>query len=261
MTDTDIQQSAETLWAHWQQSRRMAELPARGRPSTRADGYAIQSRLAAVSGQQVVGWKIAATSPAGQAHINVDGPIAGRMLEKRVVSSGATFGLDGNLMRVAEAEFAFRLGRDLSPRDRPYDVDEVMGAVDALHLSLEVPDSRFHDFTIVGAAQLIADDACACWLALGPEVRADWRAQDLAAHIVHGHKNGTAVATGSGKNVLGDPRLAMTWIANEMREYGTGLRAGQFVTTGTCIVPIAVAPGDRVHMDFGVLGSIDAAFS
>jgi len=261
MTDTDIQQSAETLWAHWQQSRRMAELPPRGRPATREEGYAIQERLALISGQPVVGWKIAATSPAGQAHIKVDGPIAGRLLEQRVVANGATFPLAHNLMCVAEAEFAFRLGRDLGIRDRVYDVDEVMAAVDALHLSLEVPDSRFHDFTVVGAAQLIADDACACWLALGPEVSADWRALDLSAHVVNGHKNGTAVATGSGKNVLGDPRLAMTWMANEMREYGSGLRAGQFVTTGTCIVPIAVAPGDRVHMDFGVLGSIDAAFS
>ena len=260
MNDIDVQHSAEALWEHWQQSRRMAELPARGRPATRAEGYAIQAELAAVSGQPVVGWKIAATSPAGQAHIHVDGPIAGRIFEQRVVAMGTTFSLEHNLMRVAEAEFAFRLGRDLGARDRAYDVDEVMDAVDALHLSLEVPDSRFHDFTLVGAAQLIADDACACWLVLGPEVSADWRALDLATHVVHGHKNGAAVATGSGANVLGDPRLAMTWIANEVREYGTGLRAGQFVTTGTCIVPLKVGPGDRVHMDFGVLGSIDAAF-
>ena len=76
MNDIDIQHSAEALWEHWQQSRRMAELPARGRPATRAEGYAIQAELAAVSGQPVVGWKIAATSPAGQAHIHVDGPIA-----------------------------------------------------------------------------------------------------------------------------------------------------------------------------------------
>jgi len=260
MNDTDVQHSAEALWEHWQQSRRMAELPAPGRPSTRAEGYAIQSRLAAVSGQRVAGWKIAATSPAGQAHIHVDGPIAGRILDQRVVTSGASFSLEHNLMRVAEAEFAFRLGRDLAPRDRAYDIDEVMAAIDALHLSLEVPDSRFHDFTVVGSAQLIADDACACWLAWCPEVSADWRGLDLATHVVHGHKNGTAVATGSGANVLGDPRLAMTWMANEARAYGAGLRAGQFVTTGTCIVPIKVVPGDRVHMDFGVLGSIDAAF-
>jgi 2-keto-4-pentenoate hydratase len=236
----------------------MPSLPAEGRPSTRADGYAIQEQLAALSGQRVVGWKIAATSPAGQAHIKVDGPLAGRLLQNRVLADGAAISLDRNLMRVAEAEFAFMLGRDLPTRDRAYDVDEVMEAVSALHLAIEVPDSRYEDFTLVGAPQLIADDACACWFILGREVAATWRSLDLSQHLVAGHKNGAVVANGSGANVLGDPRKAMTWMANEMRQFGDGLHAGQFVTTGTCIVPVPIAPGDHVQMDFGILGTVEA---
>ena len=42
---------------------------------------------------------------------------------------------------------------------------------------------------------------------------------------------------------------------------GLGLRAGQFVTTGTCMPPLAIAPGDRVVADFGVLGQVSAAFT
>ena len=34
------------------------------------------------------------------------------------------------------------------------------------------------------------------------------------------------------------------------------MKAGQFVTTGTCIVPMAIAPGDEVTIDYGVLGTI-----
>ena len=33
---------------------------------------------------------------------------------------------------------------------------------------------------------------------------------------------------------------------------------GQVVTTGTCIVPLPIEPGDRIHADFGVLGSVSA---
>jgi 2-keto-4-pentenoate hydratase len=260
MTAEDIQRSAASLWEHWQQRRRMAALPEPGRPASRAEGYAIQARLAEISGQRVVGWKIAATSPAGQAHIRVDGPIAGRLLQDRVLDDGATMSLDRNLMRVAEAEFAFMLGRDLRRRDHAYDVDEVMAAVSALHLAIEVPDSRYEDFKVVGAPQLIADDACASWFVLGPEVLVGWRAVDLSRHGVEGHKNGAVAAHGTGANVLGDPRVAMTWMANEMRQFGDGLRAGEFVTTGTCIVPIPVDPGDRVRMDFGAFGSVEAAF-
>ena len=36
-----------------------------------------------------------------------------------------------------------------------------------LHPAIEIPDSRYDDFTIVGAAQLIADDACAHYFVLG----------------------------------------------------------------------------------------------
>jgi len=36
------------------------------------------------------------------------------------------------------------------------------------------------------------------------------------------------------------------------------LAAGQIVTTGTCLVPLAVEPGDRVVADFGAIGSVNA---
>src|SRR5262252_1366709 len=103
MTDHEIQLAAAALWQNWQRSLRIPELPQKTRPADRADGYAIQAKLADLSGQAIVGWKIAATSRAGQEHIRVDGPLAGRLLSERVVRNGAVISLDGNLMSVAEA--------------------------------------------------------------------------------------------------------------------------------------------------------------
>ena len=40
--------------------------------------------------------------------LGVDAPLAGPLLADRVLENGATVPLDGNIMRVAEAEFAFR---------------------------------------------------------------------------------------------------------------------------------------------------------
>ena len=261
MKEPDIEFAAAALWNNWQQSRRIHELPAHCRPSDRAEGYAIQDKLAALSGQSVAGWKIAATSVAGQAHIGVDGPLAGRLLSGRILQGGACVSLNGNLMRVAEAEFAFRFRRNLEKRERPYSVTEVLDAVDDLYTAIEVPDSRYEDFTIVGAAQLIADDACACWFLLDSPVKVNWRDYNLAEHAVTGYRNGKPVSRGSGANVLGDPLAALTWIANELSLFGNGLLAGEVVTTGTCIPPIAVEPRDHVRMDFGPLGAIEAAFS
>jgi 2-keto-4-pentenoate hydratase len=191
----------------------------------------------------------------------VDGPLAGRLLRERVLGENALVSLNGNIMRVAEAEFAFRMGRNLERRNEDYRVDEVLDAVESLHTAIEVPDSRYEDFTAVGAPQLIADDACACWFILGAPVSADWRSIDLAQHQVDGYRNGEHTSRGTGANVLGDPRAALTWIANELSRFGDGLRAGQIVTTGTCITPIAVVPGNQVRMDFGILGSVEARFS
>jgi 2-keto-4-pentenoate hydratase len=261
MTEHDIQFAAKTLWLKWQQSLRIPNLPEHTRPADRAEGYAIQAQLANLSGQGILGWKIAATSRAGQAHIAVDGPLAGRLLKERVLKNGATFSLSGNLMRVAEAEFAFRFRRDLERRERRYELSEVLDAVESLHPAIEVPDSRYEDYTVVGAPQLIADNACACWFLLGEPAEANWREVDLVRHKVDGYRNGERVSSGSGENVLGDPRIALTWIANELIEFGEGLRAGQVVTTGTCLTPIPVEPGDQVRMDFGVLGSVEARFS
>jgi 2-keto-4-pentenoate hydratase len=159
-------------------------------------------------------------------------------------------------MKVAEAEFAFGFIKDMPARAEPYSEAEAMEAVGSLHLSIEVPDSRYKDFTRVGAAQLIADTACASWLVLGPAVEVPWRHIDLSAHVVKGLRNGEQVAEGTGKAVLGDPRRALHWFVNEASRFCGGVKAGQFVTTGTCIVPLAISPGDEVTADYGPLGRI-----
>ena len=261
LSQSSIRAAADLLWKHWRESLRIRELPGEVRPADRTEGYAIQTMLAELSNQRIEGWKIAATSRAGQAHIAVDGPLAGCLLKDKILKNGAIISLTGNLMRVAEAEFAFRMGRDLRKRTLPYSMDEVLDAVESLHPAIEVPDSRYEDFTKVGAPQLIADNACACWFILGAPVEVNWRDIDLAKHPVNGYKNDHATSAGSGANVLGDPRTALTWIANELIQFGDGLLAGQVVTTGTCITPIAVNPGDHVRMDFGIMGSVEARFS
>jgi len=256
-----IEDAAALLWRHWTTRTRLVELPAAVRPADRSDGYAIQRAVARLSHQDVIGWKIAATSIVGQRHIGVDGPLAGALLENRVATgvspdAASEIALSGNLMRVAEAEFAFRLRRPLGAREALYGMPEVMDAVESLHPAIEIPDSRYENFAGVGTPQLIADCACAYWLAIGTAAVIDWRQLDLSAHQVQTYLNGAPAADGIGANVLRDPRLALTWLANELKTYGGGLRAGDWVTTGTCITPVAIAPGDHFRADFGALGSV-----
>lgn len=254
MQPSQIDDAAALLWKTWMAHERLAHLPQSSRPATIEEGYAIQARIAARSGQSLFGWKIAATSKAGQAHIGVDGPIAGRLLSGRVFEAPAKISLTGNEMKVAEAEFAFRFARDLPARAAAYTQQEVLDAVGSLHPAIEVPDSRYSDFVKVGAPQLIADNACANYFALGTATTVAWRDIDLSEYPVVGEVEGKLRREGKGANVLGDPRIALTWLVNELSRLGVGIGTGQTVTTGTCVVPLEVAAGDHVIADFGRLG-------
>ena len=256
-----VLKAADLIWQAWQAGEALEPLPGDLVPADRAEAYRVQAVYEERSKYPLFGWKIAATSAAGQGHIGVDGPLAGRLLAERVSNAGSVLPLAGNRMRVAEPEFAFRLGRDLDPQESDYSVDAALEAVDTLHLAIEVPDSRFSDFASVGAVQLIVDNACAHDFVFGPPVAADWRALDLAQHPVQAAVVGKDEHTGSGANVLGDPRVALAWLVNEVTRLGITLKSGQVITTGTAATPLPIVEGDRVEADFGALGTISVQFS
>lgn len=259
---SDARQAAsDLLYGLWAGGRHIDQLPPELRPVTRADGYAIQALIERRSGSPLFGWKIAATGAAGQAHIQVDGPLAGRILAERVIEDGGECRLQGNLMRVAELELAFRMGHDIGPRAEPYTVAEVMQSVATLHPAIEMPDSRLAAFERAGAAALIADNACAHDFVLGAACPPHWRTVDLATHQVWGFIGDGPPRRGIGCNALGDPRVALTWLANELSQQQSTLRAGEVVTTGTCLVPLPIHPGDHLRGDFGVLGEVSVTFA
>ena len=255
-----IAAASSILHDHWRAGTKFDALDASLRPRDRAEGYAIQAAIENYSSGKLFGWKIAATSEAGQKHINVEGPMAGRILPETIIPDGGTASMAGNKMRVGEPEFAFRMATDLPPRPAPYTVREVLDAVDTLHPAIEIPDSRFADFVRAGAAQIIADNACAHLFVLGAPTAANWRARDLVEErpviTLRGQRY-----VGHGKNVLGDPRIALAWLANELRALGLTLRAGEVVTTGTCHPPLPVQSGDLFEADFGALGKVSVGFA
>ena len=254
-----IASASQTLNKHWRAGTKFDGLDASLRPQSRVEAYAIQAAIERFSTTSLFGWKIAATSEAGQRHINVDGPMAGRILAETVIADGGMAAMAGNEMRVAEPEFAFRMRTDLPARSTPYTVQQVLDAVDTLHPAIEIPDSRFADFAAAGAAQIIADNACAHLFVLGPATTAEWRGRDLVEEKPVITMRGQHF-TGHGRNVLGDPRLALTWLANELRELGVTLKAGRVVTTGTCHPPLPIQAGDFCAVDFGVLGKVSVGF-
>jgi 2-keto-4-pentenoate hydratase len=260
-TPDNTKAGAALIVTAWRDGTRLAQLPDDIRPATQRQGYAIQAHLGSVMHDTVAGWKIAATSAQGQRHIGVDGPIAGRLFASKIHSAATGISLAHNMMSVAECEFVFVLGRDLPASTKPYSRANVLDAVAALHPGIELPNSRFADFANAGAPQLAADNACAHQMVIGEVIAADWRNLDLSQVRTSICINNEVVCRGSGADVLGHPLDALTWLANSHGERGTGLLAGQFVTTGVTGQPTPVSPGEVIEACLEDLGCVRVALT
>lgn len=247
---------------------RLNALPEASRPKTPQDGYGCQNglvdKLLSHYRGSLIGYKIACTNVTAQRQLNVDGPFYGRMMSAFCFDSPARIDASQFFMRVVEAEFAFLMARDLPSRAEPYSAQAVAGAVEAVLPGIEIVDSRFDDWTRIGAPSLIADNAChAAWVKGAPVT--DWRRMDLAAQTVWLNVTGPdgkpkLRREGSGRAVLGHPLNALAWLANELSSQVRDLHAGQYVTTGVTMEVYMGERGDRIQADFGPLGSVELEF-
>ena len=238
--------AARLIWDSWESGNKIDDFPRNVLPKSRKEAYEIQKNLEYYSNMSVIGWKIAATSLEGQKHIGVSGPLAGRILKDKVFQPNDEIDLGNNKMAVAEPEFAFKIGKTLEPKKIEYYLEEVMEAVDTLHLSIELPDSRFKNFSSIGEFNLIADNACAHQFVIAPPNQNNWRMIDLSKHKVVISNSNNVHHQGVGSNVLGDPRIALTWLVNELSKNNITLDKGMIVSTGTCAKPIPIKIGDTI---------------
>jgi len=125
-----------------------------------------------------------------------------------------------------------------------------------MHPAIELPDSRFKNFTGVGEFNLIADNACAHQFIIGPKLSEEWRKTDLTKLEINISTSNGFHNKGSGSNVLGSPYLALNWLVNELSKNNITIKKGQYVSTGTCAKPINFSPGDKIIADYGKFGHI-----
>lgn len=264
MTPEAVDRAARIILAARRGRQLLPGLPEDCRPRDLEQAYAVQDRLielmgAEAGGAELGGWFVAATNVEIQAKLGLEGPYWARLLAAALHPSPASLPAADFLTITLEVEFAFRLGRDLPPRERPYEAHEVAAAVATTHPAIEVVSSHFEDWTKLDAPSLIADNGTDGALVFGKGV-ADWRALDLKTLEVSLSVNGEVVREGLGARALGDPLAAFTWLANARAARGEGLRAGHIHNTGTCTGMYLASPGDEAVADFGPLGEARVSF-
>ena len=71
LDNNKIAAASRILHDHWRAGTKLDGLETSLRPRDRSEAYAIQAAIENYSTERLFGWKIAATSEAGQKHINV----------------------------------------------------------------------------------------------------------------------------------------------------------------------------------------------
>ncbi len=256
-TATDIETHARDLLRHRVQG---TPIPIAGRPPLDIErAYAIQDALDRIlrteHGFEPIGYKVAAANPIARSRLNLTEPFHGRMYRQMASTSPAAVPFTAGFYQAYEPEIAIRIGHGLDPASAPFTAAHIEAATDAVLPAIELVGTWYTPWTDAGAANLIADNAAFGHWIMGEPVT-NWSALDLLDAPVSLRIDGTVVVTGTGRGVDGGAFGAAAWLANALARRGRGLRAGEYITTGSVTAPHPVAGGQHVVADFGALGSI-----
>lgn len=224
------------------------------------EAYAVQQETVRdwlVKGRRIAGRKIGLTAKAVQQQLGVDEPDYGVIFSDMVVRHGSEVAKDTVLQPRIEAEVAFVLKRDLS--GSAVTPEDVIAATDYVCPALEICGSRIADWNIK-IEDTVADNASAGLIVLGEKRSAADLAQlpQIAMQLSH---NGTVAVEGRGEACLGNPAIAVAWLAQALARYGEGLKAGDIVMSGALARMLPASPGDTFDADFGAFGSVKVSFA
>jgi 2-keto-4-pentenoate hydratase len=233
--------------------------PVRDRIRSVADAYAVQQASVEVwlaRGRAVVGHKIGLTSKAVQEQLGVDEPDFGILFADMILGDGAVVEAGRVLQPRVEGELAFVLKGDL--RGEQLSADDVVQATDYVCPALEICGSRIAGWDI-RITDTISDNASAGMVVLG-ERRIKPSLDQLADISMTMRHNGSIAAEGRGSACLGNPAVAVAWLAQMLTRLGGGLRAGDVVMSGALAKMVAAEPGSSFVADFGSLGTVGVQF-
>ncbi len=225
-----------------------------------ASAYAVQNRQTAhraAAGAHVVGRKTGLTNPAVQAQLGVDQPDFGVLFDDMDVTAEPQVPSSRLLQPKAEAEIAFMLKDDLLEGD--LDVEQCRAAVDYAVAAIEIVDSRVADWQIT-ITDTVADNASSGLYVLGDR-RVPLSDFDPVGVEMSMTMDGTVVSRGNGSMCLGDPLVALSWLAVIARDYGQPLTAGQVVLSGALGPMVSAPPGSTFEATISSLGTVTARFS
>jgi 2-keto-4-pentenoate hydratase len=209
-----------------------------------ATAYAVQDALTARRlgrGARRIGWKLGYTSTVMREQMGIADPNVGPLLDSMRRSTGATVG-EGLLQPRVEPEIALVLDVDVAEALDPV---QALAACREAVVALEVVDSVWAAYAM-DLEHNTADGSSAAHVVVGPPLPLDVLAEVEVSLL----RNGSPAGRGAGRDALGHPAAALSWLTAVLSSRGEALRAGDVVLTGGLTAAVPLDPGDVVHAEF-----------
>ena len=200
---------------------------------------------------EVVGYKIALTSPQILAQTGLKGPCYGPIRKKRVFEHKASVRADRWTRLGVELEIILTVNADVpKPRAMPYDKDSIAPFVGSARAGFELIEDRGSDYSRLSAMALIIDVGWN-WGSLLAPVNPDWRKLDIGNLKGTVSFDGEEVASGNSGDVLGHCVNSLAWVANRLADHGKILKKGMIVSTGSMVacqfIPVGTVAVGRIE--------------
>ncbi|MDF2116556.1 fumarylacetoacetate hydrolase family protein [Roseiarcaceae bacterium H3SJ34-1] len=221
-------------------------------PVDNAAAYAVQAEVAGALGTIPAGWKVGLI-PGG-------GAFGAPILACDLMTSGATYGLAPDMGGVkVEAELAVRLARDLPPRPgKPYTRADILDAVGEVFVGIELVATRFNNVEDAPFAAKLADNFNNGAYVVGGGTKT-FKAIDLSQIRCRLSVDGEITNDRLGGHGDSDPLVPVVAWASAQCDLLGGLKAGQFITTGTLNVPVALDRAARLEASLEGVGTVSVA--
>ncbi len=248
--------AAGLLMQAWEDGKPLPSLPDDCAPKNEAEAVAINDVILRDNPHEIGGWKIGATGEGPQKALGLTQPFVGGIRQANVLPSPAKFAFADLNRPIVESEYAYRLKKDLPASGAPYSRADVEAAIGSIICGIEVPLSRLGAENKLGPIGLVADHGGTGYYVIGAEIE-DWKRVDAVNTSVALTFDGKEAGRGTGEAMMGDPVNAVVWFANHMAGKGIGLKAGQFVSTGSCTGVIPAPGPTHAVADFGPDGKVE----
>lgn len=260
MNNEQIKKAADMLYQA-EKSRVPIELITFQYPdATAEDAYNIQLKYVekrlADDNVKIIGKKIGLTSEAMRIMVGVDEPDYGHLFDDMYYEMDVVIDMSEMLAPKIESEIAFVLNKEL--KGPGVKVTDVIEATAGIMPSFEIIDSRFKDPKIK-FEDTVSDNGSSARLVLGTNMT-DIKSIDLRTTGLVLEKNGKIIDTAAGAAVMGNPAVAVAWLANKLYKYGISLKPGEVILSGSLTKAYEIKPGDVFTATFAGLGAVKAVF-